>query len=222
MVRVVLLIVLLLAPSCSVSVQTGDGTPQGATAIKERPAPAALEDALLTEEDLRSLPDAPETALTRRSVEDANLLVNPDPRGPCGARGWQAPVDRGALIMFAGESGMVFEYVDRRPPGEARAVIDDQQADLRPRCPSFLSETPYGKPQENLLIRPVQLDPLLDQRVAYISRVTITVPVYGAMILLRQGDHLAAVVSTSLRQPSDAYVRALAERAAARLQQSVG
>lgn len=221
MARLLLLVVLLLAPSCAVSVESDGGTPPGAKAITDRPAPAVLEDALLTEDDLRSLPDAPETKLTRRSFEDANMLVNPDPRGPCGAPGWQAPVDRGATIVFTGESATVFEYVDRRPPGEAQAVIDSEQADLHPRCPSFMSETPYGEPQQNLLIRPVQLDPLLDQRVAYITRMTITAPVYGAMILLRQGDHLVAVVSMSLRQPSDAYVRALAERAAARLEQSV-
>src|SRR5439155_1575070 len=81
-----------------------------------------------------------------------NELQDPDPREPCGARGYQPPLTEAALALFepTGTSRMVIEEsVWSLSDDLAQRAVDDVRRDIHPGCPEFRSETPFGESQTN-------------------------------------------------------------------------
>jgi hypothetical protein len=182
-------------------------------------------------------PDLPEGLLTAAQLRPiagrfvrASLAAdtpNPDPRAACGAKLALPSLQRGASVKLESRAGLeLFEWIGRLPAGHAAAFIAAEAADEHPGCPSYLTATPYGHPQQNAFLGGVRLPAVGDERMSFSLRIREPGsgddrPVYATAIAVREGDLLALVTIAGLRPQPDGRVRALAVRAAADLRRAV-
>src|SRR4051794_7572433 len=147
---------------------SGCGSSSSADTLQSRPAPANLSKALIHADELHVLPGAPLESFVQRPIDQAQLTVDADPRGPCGAKVSAVSLRKGALRAFSSQAGVtVIQWINRLPPGRAATVIDAEVADLRPGCADFRTTTASGAKQKVHFIGAVPLPAsLADQRFA--------------------------------------------------------
>jgi hypothetical protein len=177
-----------------------------------------LAPALLTEEEVRSAPQAPPD-LEAVPPDRANLSEDTDPRGPCGAEVEALPILDGAVAVFGRDDVVVVHIVLADTGGLAERLVDATIADLAPGCAAFTKETPFENPQTTELIGEIALGDAGDESVAFqsIGVVGDAEAVYGVQSMVRIGDALSTIVMLSATRLPDEFVAALSRSAAERL-----
>ncbi len=118
------------------------------------PASAEQLALLLTKEDLEA---AGFTGTTPSDVNDAPVQQNPDPRGPCGGKVAQPPLQHAFGRTFSSTNVVVVELVT--PSGDAqRKFIDALKADAKPGCSPYTSKSTAGGDQKVSDVKILTLD----------------------------------------------------------------
>lgn len=209
---VVTAVLALLQAGCGEAGSERSDTPQ------VRPGSAGgLTAALLTTADLRSVLALPGDAAAV-SLDDVKVYENPDPRGPCGAKIQVPAFARGRGVgLTAGPTDVGFEFVFGLTLSEARAYVTSVAADTRVGCPAHQSTTNTGSIQNVRLLRTVDIGRLADQRTASVVEIINEGQTFQAsQVTIRDADRVAQIMW--LGRISDRALRALATRAASRLQ----
>jgi hypothetical protein len=84
--------------------------------------------------------------LVARELTPADLFDNPDPRGPCGGRSPELPLDRAVGRAHVRADLSVVQIVMARSE-EVEAFVEAQLADVREPCGPYESSTPGGATQ---------------------------------------------------------------------------
>lgn len=206
---------LLLSFSCS-----------SPNAAKPRAAPLtsgvaeSSRGSLLTLSDVSQLPGAP-LPLVQQQVEDASLFENPDPRGPCGAPIKQPSYADAAIVAFVTQDdrdATLVQAIWDNPSEEARDLIRQTRSDIRPVCPPFTSETPFGQ-QEVEFVEEIRLEIPASDAVATSARIALPKAplIHAANVLVRRGDRLTAISVFGEDSLPATFIAALADAAARKL-----
>lgn len=180
-------------------------------------APAALEGKVLRNADLRAVPAVPPALLVTR-IDDQDLTLDPDPRGPCGAQATQPDFTTGANVGLSGGGVQGFESVLDLGADEAARYLAAMVADIRPGCPPWESTTAQGTTQTGELVRGVDLGMGADTAAAATVRVSAGGrSIHASQIVVRSGGTVAVVVVLAATPLDDEIVRGLASAAATRL-----
>ena len=129
-ITISLVLIAVLAAACSA--ESGS--------LEEGARQEELATALLTEDDVRSAPEAPPD-LEEVPPDRANLSEDSDPRGPCGAEVDALPVLDGAIAVFGRDEIVVVNIVLTETGGLAERLITATAHDLVPGCPAFTKDT---------------------------------------------------------------------------------
>jgi hypothetical protein len=178
-----------------------------------KPIVGRLAPALLTDADLRGQI----TNGTIVSVSELAPYVDPDPRGPCGARVVALPLGDAVGVGVKSSNIGGVQLVARMKTSTAKAYFSQRKSDLREGCPEFRTRTPDGI-QRVKLDRVVALDVSADdaisvQRATLLNgRVTST-----TAIELRRGNVVDRLVLFAPAPLNEITVRTLARRMANRL-----
>jgi hypothetical protein len=151
-----------------------------------------------------------------RDLDDLSIFENPDPRGPCGAPAPSLPAPA-AGRGFQAAQVLAFELlaVDTE---EAAAYLDALQADARPGCPGYESETNVGGTQRVGDIAFVDVAGVGDAAIAWTLR--IEAPggqVFGGVGAVRRAGTVAFVQVQGTEPVTGETVAALVRAAGARL-----
>jgi hypothetical protein len=202
----------LALPACSSDPPRSGSVEPGAIRITEGRTSAALTTALLTIQDF---PRAGLLGLTEVDLEEGPLYENPDPRGPCGATSAsRLKFQDAAIAFFQSPSGVsVLHALWNLPPGQAAAVLAEARADMRPGCPPFESDTPFGGPQVNEFLGAIDLPSIGEDRLALSHRIEGPAggTVYGTVALIRIETWLASLAIFSPEEVDDRVVSRLAD-----------
>ena len=156
-------------------------------------------------------------------VDDASLYDNPDPRGPCGAKIAQPPLQDGAVATFQSISSvrMLFYAVAwDLPPGEAASFVRKHLKDMDPGCPAFTSQTPFNAKQRVSLLGEIEIPKIGDLRLATSSRIQVNgqPPAYASGFVTSDGTRLILAVVLGGSEPSERFLRGLVDATAKRLE----
>ena len=206
--RLILCLVVLVA--CS----TGEPT---ASTTSQQPV---LAESLLTVGDLRSA--AVTGRLAEEDVNEAGWVANPDPRGPCGARGLAAfdpaAFPESEIVILLTEDFTILHLVLRTDDAAGR--IDAVQGDAVPGCEVFLTDTPSGIPQMNRMVALIDLDALGDDRIGWWSIIGpegTDIRIVGQTALVAVGRTISMIQILSENEHGVDLLRRLAEIATEKL-----
>jgi hypothetical protein len=125
------------------------------------------------------------------SAKDQPRFVDPDPRGPCGARIKSLNLSKGASAVFVGPGLTVSDTIVGVSERRARAFMDANLADAQPGCAPYDSMADQTTTQH---VEPtiVALPAVGDQRFGEVGRIESGGrTVYYAAVSVRRAAHVA-------------------------------
>jgi hypothetical protein len=141
--RIALFAAVALLAACS-SDGGSDGANASSTTVPDT-AVAAANAVLLTQEELRTVPGFEQG--TVQPFNSAPTFTNPDPRGPCGGKATNPPMDNAAGTAYsAGNTAVAFHLIT--PTTELqRTYLLALSKDRKDPCPTWESTTSKGTTQ---------------------------------------------------------------------------
>lgn len=177
----------------------------------------SLRAALLTTDDLESLPDAP-LGLGVGAVNDTSgVYRDPDPRLPCGRKAPTISTSQAVGEQVHIADGFGFEGVVSEPKIKAESLIRLYEGDVRIGC-SYKSSTNTGGTQTNTLVARIPMPKVDAQALGLVVVVRSDNQTLGAYEMTMRSQSLIASVllfSSSPLEPQ--FVLALARTAEMRL-----
>jgi hypothetical protein len=143
--------------------------------------------------------------ITAVPLKDLSVFVDPDPRGPCGAKVRDLDLTDGAGIGIRAASVQGAQTVARLTAARSREYFDARSADLRSGCPAYSTTTNRGATQTVQLRRGerysvgagvaliVQQTTTIDGRSTEVAITTLVRGPYVAKIVLFAVDRLPVV-----------------------------
>lgn len=175
--------------------------------------------ALLTTDDLRAIEGLPFDAAVV-ALTDLSVYVDPDPRGPCGAKVPVLDLTSGAGVGIQSASVQGVELVALSDATTATAYLDARVADARAGCPEYETTTNRGVTQKVKLDRIIALRLDVDQSLATQRAILVGDKVTSVTLIeLRRGGIVAKLGLFAGTPITAATVQAVAARVAERLAQ---
>lgn len=178
-----------------------------------------LATALLTTDDLRAIEGLPADAAVV-ALSDLSVYVDPDPRGPCGAKVPVLDLTSGAGVGLQSASVQGVELVARSDAKTASEYLDARVADAHAGCPEYETTTNRGEVQKVKLDRIITLQLDVDQSLATQRAILVGDKVTSVTVIeLRRGAVVAKLGIFAGTPLTAATVRGVAARVAERLAQ---
>jgi hypothetical protein len=192
--------------------RSSSSTTQGT--VKTDKASAEDLKLLLTKEDLDA---AGLSGTTPSDVSNVPVQQNPDPRGPCGGKVSQPPLQHAYGRTFSSTNVVVVELVT--PAGDTQTKYLDQiKQDIKPSCPSYQSKSAAGGDQTVSNIQVLALDDLGVPAVGWSQKIaTAGQNVSGLVVTVVAGGKLAFVQAVSASDLTQEQATNLAKAAVTRL-----
>jgi hypothetical protein len=205
--RGLLVLLVLVAGACG---GNGNGAKGSNTPRITVGADGPLAPGVLSQDQLRHVPGLSTATVT--ALDDTAPFVDPDPRGPCGAKVPAVSLREASGVLIKADTirGGA-ELVLRLPAGAAQKVLDARMANAIAGCPEYATVTHQGVAQRVLLVRIVRLHKEFQQALAVVNAIKIGDSVRAAtQIEVRRGDILARTVIFTETPLADATVRGIA------------
>ncbi len=178
-----------------------------------------LAPALLTTDDLRAIEGLPADAAAV-ALSDLSVYVDPDPRGPCGAKVPVLDLASGAGVGIQSAPVQGVELVARSDAKTASEYLDARVADAHAGCPEYETTTNRGEVQKVKLDRIIALQLDADQSLATQRAILVGDKVTSVTVIeLRRGAVVAKLGLFAGTPLTAATVQGVAARVAERLAQ---
>jgi hypothetical protein len=169
---------------------------------------------LLTKEDLDG---AGLSGTTPADVSDVPVQQNPDPRGPCGGKVSQPPLQHAYGRTFSSTSVVVVELVTTAGSTQTK-YLDEIKEDIKPDCATYKSKSTAGGDQTVSDIQILPLDDLGVPAVGWSQKIaTAGQNVSGMVVTVVAGGKLAFVQAVSASDLTQEQATDLAKAAVTRL-----
>jgi hypothetical protein len=203
------------APATSTTTASSASKTPQITVASDGPLAAAL----LTTDDLRAIEGLPADAAVV-ALGDLSVYVDPDPRGPCGAKVPVLDLTSGAGVGLQSASVQGVELVARSDAKTASEYLDARVADAHAGCPEYETTTNRGEVQKVKLDRIITLHLDVDQSLATQRAILVGDKVTSVTVIeLRRGAVVAKLGIFAGTPLTAATVRGVAARVAERLAQ---
>lgn len=197
----------VLAACSSDGDSTESNTPQ--VTVSDTAGPAAT-GVLLTEEELRTVPGF-ETG-TLQAFNSVPAFTNPDPRGPCGGKATNPPLDGAAGTAYSeGNSVAAFHLIVPTTPVQT-SYLSALAKDRKDPCPTWESVTNTGSTQTVSDTQFVDISDLADDGLSWTATITSGEAKAYAGVLIIVDDTVTSLLQVQSLTPIGAdTMRAFAE-----------
>lgn len=208
--RLALILAVALLAACSSDGGSGGGA--AVTTVPGTAIPAATE-VLLTQEELRTVPGFEQG--TVQPFNSAPTFTNPDPRGPCGGKATNPPMDNAAGTAYsAGNTAVAFHLITPTTDLQ-RSYLLALSKDRKDPCPTWESTTSKGTTQTVSDTTFVDVSDVADDALSWISTIgSGTAKAYAGVLILVDDQVTSLVQMQSLSPISAETMRAFAQKIA--------
>ena len=197
--RLALVLAVALLAACSSDGGNGSSTPQitvSDTAVK------AATDVLLTQEELRTVPGFEQG--TVQPFNSVPTFTNPDPRGPCGGKATNPPLDSAAGTAYsAGNTAVAFHLVVPTTDLQ-RSYLLALSKDRKDPCPTWQSTTNKGTTQTVSDTTFVDVSDVASDALSWTATVGAGTAKAYAGVLILVGDQVTSLVQMQSLSPISA------------------
>ena len=174
----------LLAACSSDGGSTGSNTPQ--VTVTDTASPAAT-GVLLTQDELRTVPGFENGTI--QAFNSVPSFTNPDPRGPCGGKATNPPLDGAAGTAYSeGNSVAAFHLIVPTTPVQT-SYLSALAKDRKDPCPTWESTTNTGATQTVSDTQFVDIGDLADDALAWTATVASgTAKAYAGVLIIVDDD----------------------------------